>query len=143
MAPQLTPEERDARDSAVMAQLRANDGRTDSGQVLVILAIKGKVSGTVRHKPVCVCEDGADLVVAASAGGQPRHPQWYSNLMAHPEVGVEYLGRSFEATASTVPNGPERDRLFEAMSAEITDLYGYQDRCRETRQIPIVRLTPR
>ena len=123
-----------------MADLRAHGGRTASGQVLVILTIAGAKTGRTHDKPVCVGEDGSDLVVAASAGGQPGHPQWYRNLVAHPNITVEYLGRSFPVVASTVPNSPDRDRLFQLMSEQITGLYGYQDRCRDTRQIPIVRL---
>jgi deazaflavin-dependent oxidoreductase (nitroreductase family) len=132
--------ERQARDEAVMADLRANGGRTAAGQVLVILEITGEKSGRQLFKPVCVREDGADLVVAASAGGQPRHPQWYRNLVSNPALTVEYLGESYQATASTVANSTDRDRLFQLLSEEITGLYGYQDRCGDTRQIPIVRL---
>ena len=123
-----------------MADLRANGGRTSSGQTLVILGITGGTSGRRLHKPVCVRADGDDLVVAASAGGQPAHPQWYRNLTADPAVTVEYLGLTYQATASTVPNSTDRDRLFQMLSEEIAGLYGYQDRCRDTRQIPIVRL---
>jgi deazaflavin-dependent oxidoreductase (nitroreductase family) len=123
-----------------MADLRANGGRTAAGGVLVILEITGEKSGRHIFKPVCVREDGADLVVAGSAGGQPRHPQWYRNLVSNPALTVEYLGESYPATATTVTNSPDRDRLFQLLSEEITGLYGYQDRCRDTRQIPIVRL---
>jgi deazaflavin-dependent oxidoreductase (nitroreductase family) len=140
MATDATLNERHARDEAVMADLRANGGKTAGGGVLVILEITGEKSGRQIYKPVCVREDGADLVVAASAGGQPGHPQWYRNLLAHPALGVEYLGESYQATASTVENSTDRDRLFQLLSEEITGLYGYQDRCRDTRQIPIIRL---
>jgi deazaflavin-dependent oxidoreductase (nitroreductase family) len=140
MERQPTLSERRARDEAVMADLRANDGKTQGGQVLVILTITGAKSGHQLDKPVCVREDHGDLFIAASAGGQARHPQWYRNLVAHPTLTVEYLGASSSASASTVPNGEDRDRLFQLLSEEITGLYGYQDRCRETRQIPIIRL---
>ena len=121
-----------------MAELRTNQGRTGSGQTLVILTVTGP--RTRRDKPVCVREDGDDLIVAGSAGGQAKHPQWYLNLVSKPELTVEYLGETFGAAAETVTNGAERDRLFHMMSEEITGLYGYQDRCRDTRQIPIVRI---
>jgi deazaflavin-dependent oxidoreductase (nitroreductase family) len=140
MATDPTVSDRHARDGAVMAELRANGGKTAGGLVLVILEITGEKSGRRIHKPVCVREDGSDLVVAASAGGQPRHPQWYRNLLSNPTLTVEYLGESYQATASTVANSTDRDRLFQLLSEEITGLYGYQDRCRDTRQIPIVRL---
>jgi deazaflavin-dependent oxidoreductase (nitroreductase family) len=124
-----------------MAELRAHGGRTASGQVLVILAITGAKTGRTYYKPVCVREDGPDLIIAASAGGQPAHPQWYRNLVAHPELTAEYLGQVFPVLAATVPNSPDRDRLFHLMSEEITGLYSYQDKCRDTRQIPVIRLS--
>jgi F420H(2)-dependent quinone reductase len=136
----MTLEERQERDNSVMAELRAKGG-TAGGRRLVILAIAGSKSGQVHHKPVCVAEEASDLVVAASAGGQRKHPQWYQNLTANPQVTVEYLGETFATVASTVSNGPDRDQLFERMSREIEGLYSYQDRCRDSRQIPIVRLT--
>jgi hypothetical protein len=61
-------------------------------------------------------------------------------VLANPDLTVEYLGQSFPAVAGTVPNSPDRDRLFQLMSEEITGLYDYQDKCRDTRQIPIIRL---
>jgi deazaflavin-dependent oxidoreductase (nitroreductase family) len=139
--PDLTTAERHARDETVIADLRAHEGKTSSGQALIILEVTGARTGRVQHKPVCVREDGPDLVVAASAGGQPRHPQWYTNLVASPEINVEYLDETFRVKAETVANGHYRDRLFAMMSEEITGLYGYQDRCRDTRQIPVVLLT--
>jgi deazaflavin-dependent oxidoreductase (nitroreductase family) len=141
--PDPTVAERHTRDQAVMAELRGNGGRMKSGLTLVILTVAGTRSGREYHKPVCVREDGPDLVVAASAGGQRLHPQWYRNLVANPDITVEYLGETFAARASTEPNGPDRDRLFQMMSTEIVGLYGYQDRCRDSRQIPIVRLSAR
>jgi deazaflavin-dependent oxidoreductase (nitroreductase family) len=138
-----TATERNAHNDEVMAELRAHGGRTAAGQVLVILTITGARTGRVFTKPVCVREDGDDLIVAASAGGQPGHPQWYRNLVAHPGLTVEYLGQSFPAEAATVANSPDRDRLFRLMSEQIPGLYGYQDRCRDTRQIPVVRLRRR
>ena len=138
-----TLSERNARDQAVLGELRANRGRTASGQTLVILTITGARTGTRRDKPVCVRKDGDDLVVAGSAGGQARHPQWYLNLVSNPELTVEYLGETYQAVAETVPNSVDRDRLFQMMGEEITGLYGYQDRCRDSRQIPVVRIRRR
>ena len=94
-----------------------------------------------RHTKVAALLDPKKtFCLARNASGQPKHPLWYSNLVANPELTVEYLGETYQARASTVPNSTDRDRLFERMSHEITGIYGYQDRCREQRQIPIVRL---
>jgi deazaflavin-dependent oxidoreductase (nitroreductase family) len=137
-------EEQRLRDDATLIQLRANGGRTaDGGDSLVIITTTGAKTGRRHAKPLCVRTDGNDLIIAGTAGGQPKHTQWYVNLVAHPEVTVEYLGETYEADASTVPNSLDRDRLFEMMSAVIPGIYGYQDRCRNQRQIPIVRLQRR
>jgi deazaflavin-dependent oxidoreductase (nitroreductase family) len=130
------------QNKAVIEQYRASSGKPSDGAMpLVLLTTTGTRSGKEHTTPVCVREDGDDLVVAGTMGGMPRHPQWYTNLVANPELTVEYLGDTYRATASTIENSTDRDRLFEMMSAVIPGIYGYQDKCRETRQIPIVRLT--
>ena len=57
---------------------------------------------------------------------------------ANPELTVEYRGRAVPGPGHHLPNGPERDRLFARMSEVIPGAYGYQDRCRDHRQIPVV-----
>ncbi|MFG1708637.1 nitroreductase/quinone reductase family protein [Nonomuraea sp. M3C6] len=52
------------------------------------------------------------LLVVASAGGAPRHPVWYHNVLAHPAVRVE-LGREVFPAIATPAEGARRDRLFE------------------------------
>lgn len=136
----LSTSARRLRDESVMVEVRAGGGRTGDGRVLIIMTVVGSKTGRKYDKPVCVREDGTDLIIAASAGGQPNHPQWYRNLIGNPEVTVEYLGESYPVRASTVPNSPDRDRLFQLMSEEILGLYDLQDRCRDSRQIPVIRL---
>jgi deazaflavin-dependent oxidoreductase (nitroreductase family) len=131
--------DRKSRDDAIIEAYRATGGSGD-GPPLVLLTTTGAVSGNPHTKPVCVRTDGDDLVVAGSMGGNPSHPQWYRNLVANPELTVEYLGDTYRARAETVPNSPDRDRLFAMMDEVIPGIYGYQDRCAAHRQIPIVRL---
>jgi deazaflavin-dependent oxidoreductase (nitroreductase family) len=135
------PTDQRTRDEALMADLRAGHGRNSRGnRNLVILTTTGRKSGRKHDKPMCARTDGVDLIIAGTAGGQPAHTQWYLNLVANPEVTVEFLGETYDAIASTVENSLDRDRLFALMGEEILGIYGYQDRCRDTRQIPIVRL---
>jgi len=126
------------QNKAVIASYRATAG-ADSPQ-LVLLTTKGNRTGQEHTTPVCVREDGGDLVVVGSMGGLPVHPQWYRNLLADAELTVEYLGDTYQATAETVENSLDRNRLFQMMSEVVPGLYGYQDKCRDRRQIPIVRL---
>jgi deazaflavin-dependent oxidoreductase (nitroreductase family) len=125
----------------VIAEYRATGGKPAAGGMpLVLLTTTGAKSGNQHTTPVCVREDGDDLVVVGSMGGMRKHPQWYRNLQANPELTVEYLGDSYRARAELVPNSPDRNRLFDMMSEVVTGLYGYQDRAAEFRQLPIVRL---
>ena len=91
MAADPTAAQRNAHNESVMTELRAGGGKTASGQVLVILTITGAKTGRRYTKPVCVREDGPDLIVAASAGGQPAHPQWYTARWDHQPHPLQYL----------------------------------------------------
>jgi deazaflavin-dependent oxidoreductase (nitroreductase family) len=124
----------------VIARYRESGGTGEGMTSLVLLTTTGARSGRPHTTPVCVQEDGDRLVVAGSKGGMPTHPQWYTNLVATPELTVEYRGRTFRARATTVPNSLERDGLFARMNEVIPGLYGYQDRAASHRQIPIVYL---
>ena len=136
------PPRPDIRESnkTVIARYRETRGRDDEQRALVLLTTTGAKTGQMHTTPVCVQQDGDRLIVAGTMGGASRHPQWYRNLIAHPELTVEFRGEQYRAKAITVANGPERDRLFARMNEVIPGAYGYQDRCRDHRQIPVIAL---
>jgi deazaflavin-dependent oxidoreductase (nitroreductase family) len=143
MAERALPSRVDIREQneKIIADYRANDGKSaDDGLPFVLLTTTGAKTGQQHTTPVCVREDGGDLVVAGSMGGMRKHPQWYRNLQADPELTVEYLGDTYRARAELVPNSKDRDRLFDMLSEVIIGLYGYQDRAADFRQIPVIRL---
>src|SRR5262249_54850841 len=70
--------------------------------------------------------------------GAPTHPDWYHNLVAHPDVTVE-VGTDIFAARATVVDGAERDELFASMAAMIPVYAEYQAQI--TRTIPVVVLT--
>jgi deazaflavin-dependent oxidoreductase (nitroreductase family) len=124
----------------VIARYRAGDGTGEGMQRLVLITTVGARTGNPHTTPVCVQEDGDRLIIAGSRGGRPSNPQWYRNLLANPEVTVEYRAERYQARATTVPNSPERDALFARMDEVIPGLYGYQDRAAPHRQIPVIAL---
>jgi deazaflavin-dependent oxidoreductase (nitroreductase family) len=128
------------RNREIVARYRETGGAGDDQAAFVVLTTTGAKSGNEHVTPVCVQQDGDRLIVAGTMGGMPRHPQWYRNLVANPELTVEFRGATYRARAETLPNGPERDALFARMNEVIPGAYGYQDRCRDQRQIPIVAL---
>jgi deazaflavin-dependent oxidoreductase (nitroreductase family) len=137
---ELTPSFLRRRNEDVIARYRAQRGDGGGLEALILLTTTGGRTGLPHTTPVCFQADEERLIVAGSVGGLPRHPQWYYNLVAHAEVEVEHLTDRYRALATTVLNGPERDRLFARMSIVIPGLYGYQDRAADHRQIPIVAL---
>ncbi|MGD0673897.1 MAG: nitroreductase/quinone reductase family protein [Polyangiaceae bacterium] len=108
------------------------------GRKILLLTTVGNKSGQPRTVPVVPFFDGGDTYVIASMGGAPKHPAWYKNLTANPEVGVQLGADKWRARAVTVEEGPERDRLWKAIAEQMPDFGRYQEKT--TRVIPIVRL---
>ena len=81
----------------------------------------------------------------ASKGGAPKHPMWFGNINANPEVKVEVANangtETFKARARVVENRPERDRLYKEMSKIWPSFVEYQTRT--DRLIPVVVLERR
>lgn len=126
----------------VIDEFRANRGRVGGyfeGARLLLLTTSGARSGRPHTTPLGYLPDGGGRVlVIASAGGAPRHPAWFRNLLADPVVTVEDGTFTYEATA-TVLTGPERDSAF-ARAVEADPGWGeYQ--AKTTRVLPVVALT--
>src|ERR1700730_13088208 len=86
------------------------------GGPLVLLTTKGAKSGKLHTTPVRAFSDGDTTYVIASKGGAPSHPDWYRNLLAHPEVSVEAGKETFKARA-VVATGEQRERLWAKATA--------------------------
>jgi deazaflavin-dependent oxidoreductase (nitroreductase family) len=110
---------------------------------LALLTTTGARTGRSHTVPVGYVPDGDRLLLVASAGGAPRHPGWFHNVVANPRVTIETGDgeRITTRTAIAVPAaGPERDRLFAAVVAVAP---GYADYQRRTeRVLPVVVLHP-
>jgi len=77
------------------------------------------------------------LYVFASKGGAPTNPDWFHNLLAYPDVEVEFGDERYAATATQV-TGEERDRLF---AEQVRRMPGFGDYEEKTdRVIPVVEL---
>jgi len=125
----------------LIADMRAHAGKPTSGPFLgrdvLILTTRGAKSGDTRESPLVYTRDGDHCVIVASKGGAPTHPSWYHNLVKHPEVGVEVLGKKFDALAH-IAGGDEYERLYH-QHAEINPSF-HDYRKRTTRTIPVIVL---
>jgi len=133
------PDDMKAHNAKVIADFRANGGVPD-GRPLLLLTTTGAKTGRSRTTPMMFVPDGERLLVIASNAGAPRHPDWYRNLAANPEVTVEVTGERYDATA-IVTTGEERDRLFASIAAKYPFFTEHQAKIERT--IPVVALVRR
>jgi deazaflavin-dependent oxidoreductase (nitroreductase family) len=126
----------------VIEEFRANDGRVGGmfeQMPLVLVHHIGAKSGTSRVNPLAYMEDGGRYVVFASKGGAPTNPDWYHNLIAHPETTIEVGSDTIPVVASEA-EGEERERLFNAMAERAPTFQEYA--VKAGRPIPVIVLTP-
>jgi deazaflavin-dependent oxidoreductase (nitroreductase family) len=88
-----------------------------TGRDVLLLTTTGAKSRASRTHPLIYTRDGDRYVIIASKGGSPKHPAWYHNLRAHPEVTVEVGREKFRAMATPVARGAGRRRLFDQHAA--------------------------
>lgn len=104
---------------------------------ILILHSKGAKTGRGCVTPLIYLEDGDRYVVFASRGGSRRNPDWYYNLVSHPDASVEVGTEAFTVTA-TVAEGDERDLLFSRQATAFPQFAYYQGKTQ--RRIPVITL---
>lgn len=127
----------------VIADFRANGGKVGGqleGLPVMLLTMTGAKSGRELCSPLVYSMDGDDMVIIASKGGAPEHPNWYHNLVANPGVTVEVGTDTYEATA-VLTEGEERQRLYDQQAASQPQFLEYAANAAKTgRVIPVFRL---
>ncbi len=116
-------------------------GASLAGRPMLLLRTTGARTGQARTAALLYVRDGEDYAVIASKGGDDRHPGWYHNLIADPDVKIQ-VGTDTVPVRARVAQGDERDRLWAAADAVNKGQYTtYQSRT--DREIPVVVLAPR
>lgn len=108
-----------------------------NGVPTLLLTTRGRKSGKWRRTALIYGRDGENYIVVASYGGAPKHPTWYLNLRANPEVRVQVGAEKFPARARTARED-EKPRLWQTMTAIWPAYNDYQ--ARTERKIPVVVL---
>jgi deazaflavin-dependent oxidoreductase (nitroreductase family) len=116
------------------------DGTTRRGVPCIILWTRGRKTGTVRKTPLMKVEHDGRYAVVASMGGAPKHPVWYLNLMADPNVTVQD-GPDVRDFVAREVSGVERADWWRR-AVEVWPDYDHY-RTRTEREIPVVVLEPR
>jgi deazaflavin-dependent oxidoreductase (nitroreductase family) len=130
----------DVRDQ--VARYEATGGReggTLEGRPVVILTMTGATSGKIRKTPVMRIESDGSYLAVASAGGAPRNPAWYYNLIAHPDVRLQD-GTEVHFLRAREVFGQEKKDAWKL--AESRWPYFPEYRAKAGREIPIMLLEP-
>ena len=126
----------------IIEEFRANGGEVVEdfdGCPLILLHHIGAKSGTERVTPIaCFPLSDGSLVVWASNGGAPKHPDWYYNLMAKPNVFVEFGAEGFDVTVREL-GGDERSSVWADVVSAAPTLGAAQKLT--TRIFPLMLLT--
>ena len=103
----------------------------------LLLTTTGRRSGSVKTLPLIYGKTGTDYVIVASKGGRPKHPAWYLNLVAAPDVNIQVATERFRTRARTTA-GVERETLWAQMVEIYPPFVDYQ--AKTDRVIPVVVL---
>ncbi len=124
------------------ALLSLTRGRLSTAGPLAValLESRGARTGLPRRNATLYFHDGERVTIVASMRGLPRHPGWYYNLRAHPDI--VYGGLPFRA--KLVEDESERRRLWGLADRVFPEYGDYRERAGSAgRTIPIFQLTAR
>jgi deazaflavin-dependent oxidoreductase (nitroreductase family) len=114
-------------------------GHIWNGVPILLLTTTGRKSGQPRTTPLIYARDGDAYLVVASMGGAPHHPDWYRNLVAHPNARIQVRADHVDVTARTAEED-EKARLWAIVAGQWPNYDAYQSRT--DRVIPVVVLSP-
>lgn len=124
----------------IIEEFHANGGKVGgqfAGSNLLLLNTIGAKSNQPRTNPLAYFKDGDNYVIIASKAGAPTNPDWYYNILAHPDITLEVGTERFKAHA-TVPERQERDRIFADVARQAPGFGEYQKN--SPRIIPVIVL---
>lgn len=116
------------------------EGTTLRGLPVIIVTNIGRSTGAVRKTPLMRVADGDNYVLIASRGGAPKHPLWYHNLKANPDVEIRDKTEVFQMRVREVQNLEERQRLWKIAVQAYPPYDEYKERT--TRVIPVFLAEP-
>ena len=137
-----SPTEWVANQVEVYERTNGAEGTTlrDTGLPCIIVTNKGNKTGAIRKTPLMRVIDGNNYILVASRGGAPKHPVWYHNLKADPNVEIRDVDVVQRMTVREVNDSNERNRLWDIAVEAFPPYRDYQTKT--SRLIPIFVAEP-
>lgn len=129
--------------AGIIADFRANHGQVGgnfAGAPVLLLHTTGARTGAARVSPMMYLADDGRYLVFASKGGADTNPDWYHNLVAHPDVQIE-VGDDLLDVHAVELKGTERDEKYAEQARRYPGFADYERKT--TRVIPVIALVPK
>lgn len=126
----------------IIEEFRNNDGKLNgnfAGAPVLLLHTIGARSSKERVNPLMYQDLGGPLAVFATKGGAPTHPDWYYNVLAHPDLTAE-IGTDTRRFRARVAPGVEREPIWSKQKRDYPGFAGYE--ANTSREIPVIILDP-
>ncbi len=107
---------------------------------ICVVRMQGARSNVWRDVPLMYVPNGDGVLLVASLGGAPKHPVWYYNLVAHPDIEVLVKERTLKLRAR-IASAAEKAALWPKCVAAYPAYADYQKKT--TRDIPLFICEPR
>jgi deazaflavin-dependent oxidoreductase (nitroreductase family) len=124
----------------IIEEFRGNSGQVGGdfqGAPMLLLTTTGAKSNEKRVNPMMYLDLDGHTYVFASKAGADMNPDWYRNLVAHPEVTVEIGDETFDAVATPLERS-NRDRVYAVQASRLPNFAEYETKT--TRVIPVVEI---
>ncbi|HBD10797.1 MAG TPA: nitroreductase family deazaflavin-dependent oxidoreductase, partial [Porticoccaceae bacterium] len=70
-----------------------------NGYDVCLVTMTGAKTGKQRVIPLMYVPYNEGVIIVASQGGAPRNPVWFNNLVAHPDIEVQYKNKKMKLRA--------------------------------------------
>jgi deazaflavin-dependent oxidoreductase (nitroreductase family) len=125
----------------IIEEFRSHAGQVNNfGDALVLLHTTGAKSGQERVNPVAYQSVPSGWAVFASKAGAPTNPDWYYNLLAHPDAAIE-TGTETIPVRARIAESSEREAIWERQKQLMPGFAQYERKT--SRTIPVVILERR
>ena len=109
------------------------------GMPVVLITMTGARTGRKRTVPLMYVPYEQGVIIVASQGGAPKSPVWYRNLVAHPEIEVQYMGEKMKLRARQIDDA-EKAKVWPTCVKYYPPYEDYQ--ARTDRNIPVFVCEP-
>lgn len=111
-----------------------------NGYDVMLVTMTGAKSGKKRVIPLMHVPYKEGVIIVASQGGAPKNPVWYNNLVANPEVDVQYKSKKMQLRVRRA-SAEEKAEVWPVCCEYYPDYDIYQNRT--DRDIPVFIAEPR